>query len=349
MSNKPRSLLNHEFGRLQPFPQRKAKAQQSSSPVRKRKRLAKLRHKRGPAEETADDQVSPLLFDSDADDDADDSESERKDNADEEADEKEVVVVRPAPPSQRREEGARLHSVFAEACFNAGLVDYLSSANGGGKNAVFINTLVRKVFDLVHFTKFKLDGTGFSDDNADFIQEAWSIVSAIAANEVTKISQHLDDLRARYKRQPLTLRFYVTLYKEFYGWFGGWFADGMQNYPIGAQDKAKLDTTLRHLSSYYHKAGKKTMQEDTQSIEEMIAKRTWPKNGFQDLKAALGPHIERILAMEPDSIVTNDTDYSYFMKIMIASFYSFGVQGRAGGVKSMLLSQAMDLIETGMC
>ena len=236
---------------------------------------------------------------------------------------------------------------FSAACVAAGLCGYLSSSNGGGNDTKFINTLVRKVLDLLRYTKFALDGTDFSDDDHELVREAWLTAQAIASDDVSKISEHLDDLRKRYQRHPLTLRQYVTKIKVFYGWFYGWFPLGMSDYTIEAHDKVKLDTTLRHLSSYYYKLGKKVVMQGKQSIEEKVSCRTWPENGFQDLLDALAPHVEKILAMEPNSIVTDDADYKYFVKVMVCALYGHGVQGRVGGVKSILLSQAQFLIEGG--
>jgi hypothetical protein len=165
---------------------------------------------------------------------------------------------------------------------------------------------------------------------------------------MTTIFEHLEDLRARYRLQPLTLRLYCTLFKVWYGWHCEWSPEGKIN-PIGAQDKAKLDNTLKSIGRYYFKLSKTVKRKAHKSIEEMIACRKWPANGFQDLLAAIAPHIKRILAMDPpSSIVTSDAGYNDFMQVMVCGLYGHGVQGRVGGVKSILLSQAQDLVEDGM-
>ena len=328
---------NRDFGRLPAVPHKKSQSS-GSLPTKKKRKLAKLRKKQP---EIADDFAeADVIVEGDQD----------GDDADEDHVAEVVVVVQSSSSStdQRREAGARVQRVFAAACVAAGLCSYLASANGGGKDDTFIKTLVQKVLDLLRFTKFALDGTDFNTtDDHELAREAWSIARALASDNMAKISEHLEDLRIRYDRKALTLRSYTAVYKAFFGWFYGWFPAGKTDYAIDAQDKAKLESMLKNLSSYYFKKGRKERRGGQQSIEMMVANRTWPENGFKDLMNALIPHIKRLLAMYPAARVTRDVDYNDFVKVMICCLYGHGVQGRIGGVKSILLSQARDLFEDG--
>ena len=350
--------LNTEFGRLPPVPQQaKGGAKKSKS---MKKKLARLRKKKGTEEENKQDFPEPepenfYGYYADASDEeanAAADEDEGEDHVEEDADDVAKEVVRrastAAPPAVRRQESKRAYRLFSAACVATGLVTFLASANGGSKDPKYIKQLVQKMLDLLRYTKHALDGTSFSMDDDELVQEAWSTAQAIASTDVTKILEHLEDLRARYRRSPLTLRQYAVLYKVFYGWFFGWFPAGVSGeYSIGAQDRIRLDATLKQLSSHYLKLGKTESRADKQSVEQMVSSRTWPENGFKSLMDALIPHIETILAMDPESIVGNDYDYNYFVRVMICALYAHGVQGRAGGVKSILLSQAEDLFEDG--
>lgn len=244
---------------------------------------------------------------------------------------------------------AMMFRMFTTVCVLGGFHSYLASATGGGKPAKLIESISKNVLSLLRYAKISLDGTDFTtEDEQDFVQEVWDITFAIATRHVGKIEDHLSDLKNRCKIQEFTQKLHVNHYKSYFAWFDERFEDGKLYWPFSAQDRVKLESTLRNLASFYNRKGNQMRNKRTKSIEESVADFAWPENGFHDLQTALTPHILRILKTKPELVCLDKKDYDYFMKVLICAFYSYHVNGRIGGVTSIKLSQAEDIYENGM-
>lgn len=243
----------------------------------------------------------------------------------------------------------KMSEMFVASCVVAsGLESYLTSPIGGGQTKPFVHRLGKHVLNLISFTKEALDGTGLDMiDDKTFVADVWSTALIIATGETSAIADHLDALKTRGLKDN-TLRNHVATFKLFFYWFAYVFK-GKDQYPMDADDKKKLDVVFCNLSKFYGKAAKVVRRKERQSIEEMVALKSWPDGGFGDLQRCLIPHIKAILAMDPDKIRIDEESYRHIKQVLLAGTYSFSVQGRAGGVKSILLRQAPDLIENGKC
>lgn len=240
-----------------------------------------------------------------------------------------------------------MSAMFVTSCVVAsGLGSYLNSPIGGGQTKTFVNKLGKHVLNLISFTKEALDGTGLDMvDDKTFVADVWSTALIIATCETSAIADHLDALKTRGLKDN-TLRGHVATFKLFFYWFAYVFK-GKDQYPMDADDKKKLEVVFYNLSKFYGKAAKVVRRKERQSIEERVALKSWPDGGFGDLQRCLIPHIKAILAMDPNKIRINEESYRHIKQVLLAGTYSFSVQGRAGGVKSILLRQATDLIENG--
>jgi hypothetical protein len=252
------------------------------------------------------------------------------------------------PPSPLSISSQKMMSaMFVESCVVAsGLGSYLTSPIGGGQTKAFVHRLGKNVLNLISFTKEALDGTALDMvDDMTFVADVWSTALIIATGETSAIADHLDALKTRGLKDN-TLRTHVATFKLFFYWFAYVFK-GKDQYPMDADDKKKLEVVFGNLSKFYGKAAKVVRRKERQSIEEMVALKSWPDGGFGDLQRCLIPHIKAILAMDPDKIRIDEESYRHIKQVLLAGTYSFSVQGRAGGVKSILLRQAPDLIENG--
>jgi hypothetical protein len=229
----------------------------------------------------------------------------------------------------------------------SGLSNYLTSPIGGGKSASFVDKLAKQVFALLYFTKLALDGTGFNiDDDSEFVGEVWSTALAIVTGETSSIADHLENLRTKRGLKDLTFSNYICLYKLFYYWFAFVFKDrGL--YAMSDEDKRKMEVTFQNLGKFYGKAAKVVFRKSRLSIEERVALNSWPEGGYADLQLCLIPHIKALLAMDPATIRIDEESYRHIKQVLISGIYAFSVQGRIGGVKSILLRQARGLIENG--
>ena len=238
-------------------------------------------------------------------------------------------------------------AMFLASCVVAsGLSNYLTSALGGGKTQKFVNRFAKQVLNLLSSTKEALDGTGLNMvDDKVFVGEVWSTALTIATNDMTSIADHLEELKSRGLKDN-TLRTHVTTYKLFFYWFSYVFK-GRNQYPVDAENKKMMEVVLSNLSRFYGKAAKVVRRKELQSIEEKVALKSWPEGGFEDLQTCLVPHIKALLAMDPAKIRVDEESYRHFKQVLVAGLYAFSVQGRIGGVKSILLRQAGDLIANG--
>jgi hypothetical protein len=239
-------------------------------------------------------------------------------------------------------------SMFVTICVvTSGLSNYLTSPIGGGKSASFVDKLAKQVFALLYFTKLALDGTGFNiDDDSEFVGEVWSTALAIVTGETSSIADHLENLRTKRGLKDLTFSNYICLYKLFYYWFAFVFKDrGL--YAMSDEDKRKMEVTFQNLGKFYGKAAKVVFRKSRLSIEERVALNSWPEGGYADLQLCLIPHIKALLAMDPATIRIDEESYRHIKQVLISGIYAFSVQGRIGGVKSILLRQARGLIENG--
>ena len=266
------------------------------------------------------------------------------------------ATIGSSPAPQQKKTGSALSissqkmmsEMFVASCVVAsGLESYLSSAIGGGQTKPFVNRLGKNVLNLISFTKEALDGTGLDMvDDKTFVADVWSTALIIATGETSAIADHLDALKTNKGLKDNTLRGHVATFKLFFYWFSYVFK-GKDQFPINTDDKKKLEVVFCNLSKFYSKAAKVVRRKERQSIEEKVALKSWPDGGFGDLQKCLIPHIKDILAMDPDKIRIDEESYRHIKQVLLAGTYSFSVQGRAGGVKSILLRQATDLIENG--
>lgn len=281
------------------------------------------------------------------------SESHQEDDSS--SGEEEGAISSSGSPAPQKKTGSTLSissqkmmsTMFVASCVVAsGLESYLSSPIGGGQTKTFVNKLGKHVLNLISFTKEALDGTGLDmvDDNT-FVADVWSTALIIATCETSRIADHLDALKTRGLKDN-TLRGHVAAFKLFFYWFAYVFK-GKDQYPMDADDKKKLEVVFFNLSKFYSKAARVVRRKERQSIEERVALKSWPEGGFGDLQRCLIPHIKALLAMDPDKIRIDEESYRHIKQVLLAGTYSFSVQGRAGGVKSILLRQAPDLIENG--
>ena len=238
-------------------------------------------------------------------------------------------------------------AMFVTLCVVAsGLSGYLTSALGGGKTTQFVNKFTKQVLNLINSTKEALDGTGLNMvDDKVFVGEVWSTALTIATSDMTSIADHLDKLKTQGLKDS-TLRGHVGTYKLFFYWFSYVFK-GRNQYPVDAENKKMLEVVFSNLSRFYGKAYKVVRRKERQSIEEKVALKSWPEGGFEDLQMCLIPHIKALLAMDPAKIRVDEESYRHFKQVLVSGLYAFSVQGRIGGVKSILLRQAEDLIENG--
>ena len=238
-------------------------------------------------------------------------------------------------------------AMFVTSCVVAsGLSGYLTSALGGGKTTQFVNKFAKQVLNLLNSTKEALDGTGLNMvDDKVFVGEVWSTALTIATNDMTSIADHLDKLKTRGLKDN-TLRGHVATYKLFFYWFSYVFK-GRNQYPVDSENKKMLEVVFSNLGRFYGKAAKVVRRKERQSIEEKVALKAWPEGGFEDLQMCLIPHIKALLAMDQAKIRVDEESYRHFKQVLVSGIYAFSVQGRIGGVKSILLRQAGDLIENG--
>jgi hypothetical protein len=238
-------------------------------------------------------------------------------------------------------------AMFVTSCVVAGgLSGYLTSALGGGKTTQFVNKFSKQVLNLLNSTKEALEGTGLNMvDDKVFVGEVWSTALNIATNDMTSIADHLDELKTRGLADN-TLRAHVATYKLFFYWFSYVFK-GRNQYPVDSENKKMLEVVFHNLGQFYGKAAKVVRRKERRSIEESVALKSWPEGGFEDLQKCLIPHIKALLAMDPAKIRVDEESYRHFKQVLVAGLYAFSVQGRIGGVKSILLRQAGDLIENG--
>jgi hypothetical protein len=93
-----------------------------------------------------------------------------------------------------------LVKAFMTTCVLAGLDAFLKSPIGGGRDAKFVESLEKKVFELLLFVKIAIDGAGFIYKNGQqdaFSSEVWSVVTLIATEHLDKIGLYLEDLTMR--------------------------------------------------------------------------------------------------------------------------------------------------------
>ena len=334
-------VLNKIYGRLSSRPQ-------VSGKKKKRKKLQPLRRSdEYMVESEAAEEEEAILW----------SESHQEDDSSSGGGEEEGAISSSSgSPAPQKKTGSTLSissqkmmsTMFVASCVVAsGLGSYLTSPIGGGQTKTFVNNLGKNVLNLISFTKEALDGTGLDMvDDKTFVADVWSTALIIATGETSAIADHLDALKTNKGLKDNTLRGHVATFKLFFYWFAYVFK-GKDQFPINTDDKKKLEVVFCNLSKFYSKAAKVVRRKERQSIEEKVALKSWPDGGFGDLQKCLIPHIKDILAMDPDKIRIDEESYRHIKQVLLAGTYSFSVQGRAGGVKSILLRQAPDLIENG--
>ena len=326
-------LVNKNYGRLSSSPQGSGK--------KKKRKLQPLRRSIEYMVESEATKEEAVLSESHQEEDSSGSED--------------GATIGSSPAPQQKKTGSALSissqkmmsTMFVASCVVAsGLGSYLTSPIGGGQTKTFVNNLGKNVLNLISFTKEALDGTGLDMiDDKTFVADVWSTALIIATGETSAIADHLDALKTRGLKDN-TLRGHVSTFKLFFYWFAYVFK-GKDQYPMDTDDKKKLEVVFCNLSKFYSKAAKAVRRKERQSIEERVALKSWPDGGFVDLQRCLIPHIKAILAMDPDKIRIDEESYRHIKQVLLAGTYSFSVQGRAGGVKSILLRQATDLIENG--
>ena len=329
MSSKTQKLRNTTFGRL---------SQRPHSSKNKPK-LAKLRNFKARVELPAENECMESGEESE-------SQSESQSGSEEAT----VILEKKkgSPPISNSGRKMMLSMFVALGVVGSGLSSYLKSPIGGGKSAKFVDKLSKQVFALLYYTKLALDdGAGFNTkDDKEFVDEIWTTALSIVTGETESIADHFNDLRTKRGLKDNTFGSYILLYKLFYYWFGFVFKDRAA-YSMSDEAKRKIDVTFSNLSRFYGRAAKTVRRKERQTIEEKVAFKSWPENGFADLQMCVLPHIKALLAMDPKSIRIDEESYRHFLQVLLAAIYAYSVQGRIGGVQSMLLRQARDLIENG--
>ena len=292
-----------------------------------------------------------------------DEEDEEDEDEDEDEDEEKEArsVPLPAVAQPQKTTSFKVNklmlSAFTTVCLMAGLQSFLNTPVGGAKTKVFVESLLKKVFELLSFARVSLYGSAFfldADNDTEFGRQVWQTAHAISTDHLEKVSEHLDQLGEKTGIKHNTKMANVAKYRVFFNWNCFWSPIGKLSYPVSERDVLKLEKTLHALQNYHRREGMKSKRANTQSIDERVAALTWPENGFATLREALIPDMDILLAMgkptdEPSSFFFDERDYRRFVQVLISAFYAFAPTGRVGGLKSLIYEKGLELVKNRKC
>jgi hypothetical protein len=230
----------------------------------------------------------------------------------------------------------------------AGMKDYFISKNGGCRTAMFCKTVQTRVSTFLSWSFHHHNHYCSSLEPNKAIE--W--LSRVINEHYDIISLFADHLSKERLISSSTIVNYLADLNAGFQWFVMFRKDRKTVFPLTPDSLRPVDMVLKNIRRYICPLVRKEKAKSL-SVHFLIRNKKIPVGGLPALANQLLSEMDWVKSFEmtTSSVLNNKVivkeTYNKFMQILYCALYVFASQGRIGGIETLTLSQAEELLQDG--